>query len=290
MTNFLQFLVAGVSIGAIYALVAIGFSVIYRATHVVNFAQGEFVMIGGLAAAGALGLGLPLPAAAALAVGLALLAALLLDQVVARLARFAPIILIIIVTIGASIALRGAAQLAWGSAFHSIPGFAGARPIDLGGVTVMPQVVLILAVTLALVVGLETFFRRARFGRAMIAAAINPLAASLVGIELRRVYAATFALAGLLGALAGLLVTPLAMIHFDAGLMFGLKGFAAAILGGLGNPAGAVVGGLVLGIIEALCAGYLSSAYKDAIAFVLIVAVLLTRPQGFFGVAAAGRV
>jgi branched-chain amino acid transport system permease protein len=290
MTNFLQFLVAGVSIGAIYALVAIGFSVIYRATHVVNFAQGEFVMIGGLAAAGALGLGLPLPAAAALAVGLALLAALLLDQVVARLARFAPIILIIIVTIGASIALRGAAQLAWGSAFHSIPGFVGARPIDLGGVTVMPQVVLILAVTLALVVGLETFFRRARFGRAMIAAAINPLAASLVGIELRRVYAVTFALAGLLGALAGLLVTPLAMIHFDAGLMFGLKGFAAAILGGLGNPAGAVAGGLVLGIIEALCAGYLSSAYKDAIAFVLIVVVLLTRPQGFFGVAAAGRV
>lgn len=290
MTDFLQFVVSGLSQGAIYALVAVGFSVIYRATHIVNFAQGEFVMIGGLGTAGAISFGLPPLAAAALAVLTGVFAAVVLDRIVVRLARHAPIILIIIVTIGASIALRGAAQIAWGGNFHSIPSFVGEEPIRLGGVTVMPQVVLILGLTLVMVISLDLFFRRSRFGRAMVAAAINPVAASLVGIELRQVYAATFLIAGLLGTIAGLLITPMAMIHFESGLMFGLKGFAAAILGGLGSVVGAVAGGLALGIVEALAAGYLSSAYKDAIAFILIVGVLLTRPEGFFGNAAAGRV
>lgn len=290
MIDFFQFVVAGISQGGIYALVAVGFSVIYRATHIVNFAQGEFVMIGGLGTAAAISFGLPPVAAVAVAVLLGLVAAFALDRVVVRMAKSAPVVLLIIVTIGFSIALRGAAQVAWGRNYHSIPSLVGLEPLRIGGVTIMPQVLLILAATGILVVFLHQFFRRSRFGKAMTAAAINPVAASLVGIELRNVYVVTFLIAGFLGATAGLLVTPMAMVHFESGLAFGLKGFAAAILGGLGNLPGAVVGGLALGIMEALGAGYASSAYKDTIALILIVGVLLIRPQGLLGRTDTARV
>lgn len=290
MVNFFQFLVAGLSQGAIYALVALGFSVIYRATHIVNFAQGEFVMIGGLGTAAAISFGLPPLAAAAFALATGLFSAFVLDRIIVRLARYAPAILLIIVTIGASVALRGAAQVAWGRNFHSIPTFVSSLPINISGVTILPQVLVIVAALLVVVTALDLFFKRARFGKAMLAAAINPEAASLVGIELRHVYAATFLIAGTLGILAGLLITPLALIDVESGLMFGLKGFAAAILGGLGSVYGAVLGGFVLGIAEALSAGYVSSAYKDVIAFILIIGVLLSRPEGLLGRVASGRV
>jgi branched-chain amino acid transport system permease protein len=290
MADFFQFLIAGLSQGAIYALIAIGFSVIYRATRIVNFAQGEFVMMGGLGAAGALSFGLSPLLAAAVTVLTVVAAAFLLHRVLLRLAKSAPITLIIIVTIGASIALRGAAQIAWGRSYHSLPSLVGAEPFRFGGVTILPQVVLILAVTGFLVAGLDMLFRRTRFGKAMVAAAINPRAATLVGIELTHVHAAAFVIAGILGAVAGLLITPLAMVQFESGLMFGLKGFAAAVLGGLGSLYGVVAGGLFLGIVEALGAGYFSSAYKDVIAFILIVGVLLTKPEGLFGRMTEGRV
>jgi branched-chain amino acid transport system permease protein len=153
----------------------------------------------------------------------------------------------------------------------------------VGGVAVMPQALLILAMTMLVVVAIECFFRRTRFGKALVAAAINPTAASLVGIELRTVFLVTFLIAAVLGAIAGILITPLSQIQFESGLSFGLKGFAAAVLGGFGSVFGAVVGGLVLGIAEALGAGYLSSAYKDAIAYVLLVGVLLLKPEGLLG-------
>ena len=290
MVDFAQFLIAGLSQGAIYGLVAIGFSVIFRATHIVNFAQGEFVMIGGLGTAGGIALGLPPLLAALMAVLVGVVAALALDRIVVRLAQAAPIILLVIVTIGASVAMRGAAQVAWGRNFYSIPTFVGSDPIQIGEVTVMPQAILILFVALAIAAALDVFFRRSRFGKAMVAAAINPVAASLMGIELKHVYAVTFLIAGLLGTIAGLLITPLALIQFESGLMFGLKGFAAAIVGGLGSVMGAILGGLLLGVAEALNAGYVSSAYKDAIAFMLLVGVLLLKPEGFFGRSGGKRV
>lgn len=283
MSDFLQFIVAGLSQGTIYALVALGFSLIHRATGIVNFAQGEFVMIGGLGTASAIAWGLPLAAALSISLLVAIGCALLLHKVLVRLARSASITLVIIVTIGASTALRGAAQIAWGGNFHSLPSLAGSEPLRLAGVAIMPQTVLILGGAITMVVLLDLLLRRTRFGKAMIAAAINPRAATLVGIDLARVNAAAFLLAALFGAIAGFLVTPLSMVQFESGLMFGLKGFAAAVLGGLGSLYGVVAGGLVLGIAEALGAGYVSSAYKDAIAFALIIVVLLTRPAGLFG-------
>jgi branched-chain amino acid transport system permease protein len=290
MTDFIQFLVAGLSQGAIYGLIAIGYSVIYRATGIVNFAHGEFVMLGGLGTAGIIAFGAPPWLAAALALAVALVAAAALDRIVVTLARSAPVILLIIVTIGASIAIRGAAQVAWGRNFYSIPTIVPTDPIKFGGVAIMPQVLLILAVTVLLVLGIDHFFRRTRIGKAMVAAAINPTAASLVGIELRTVYLVTFLIAGALGAVAGLLITPLSLIQFESGLTLGLKGFAAAILGGFGNVVGAFVGGMVLGIAESLGAGYVSSAYKDAIAYVLLVLVLLVKPDGVLGKSVQARV
>lgn len=283
MTDFLQFIVAGLSQGAIYALVGIAFSLIYRATSIINFAQGEFVMIGGLGTVGGLAWGLPMPAAFLASIAIALLCAFALHRVLVRLTRSASVTLVIIVTIGASIALRGLAQIAWGGNFHSLPSIAGREPLLVGGVAIMPQTLLILLGTVLLVALLNLMLQRTRFGKAMIAAAINPRAAMLVGIDLAKVSAATFLIAGFLGGVAGFLVTPLAMVHFESGLMFGLKGFAAAVLGGLGGLYGTVAGGLLLGIAEALGAAYVSSAYKDALAFILIIAVLLTRPSGLFG-------
>lgn len=290
MTDLIQFLVAGLSQGAIYGLIAIGYSVIYRATSIVNFAHGEFVMLGGLGTAGIIALGLPPLLSAALALALALVAAATLDRIVVTLSRSAPVILIIIVTIGASIALRGAAQVVWGRNFFSIPTIVPTEPILVGGVAIMPQVLLILAATVVLVLGIDAFFRHSRFGKAMVAAAINPTAASLVGIELRTVYLVTFLIAGTLGAIAGILITPMSLIQFESGLTLGLKGFAAAILGGFGNVPGAFVGGMVLGIAESLGAGYVSSAYKDAIAYVLLVLVLLVKPDGVLGKSVQARV
>jgi branched-chain amino acid transport system permease protein len=283
VADFFQYIVAGLSQGAIYALVAIAFSLIYRATNIINFAQGEFVMIGGLGTANGLMWGLPMPAAVIVSLSIAAVCAFLLHRVLVNLARSASITLIIIVTIGASITLRGAAHLAWGGNFHSLPSVAGREPLLIGGVAIMPQTIIILAGAILLVGLLHLMLHHTRLGKAMTAAAVNPRAAVLVGIDLAKVNAATFLIAGALGTIAGFLVTPLSLVHFESGLMFGLKGFAAAVVGGLGSLHGAIAGGLVLGIAEALSTAYVSSAYKDALAFILIVAVLIGRPGGLFG-------
>ena len=197
---------------------------------------------------------------------------------------------LIIITIGASIFLRGIAGVLLDKNFHSLPAFSGERPIRIAGATLVPQSLWVLGATLLVALLLWLFFGRTLTGKAMIASAHNRLAAQLVGIDARRVLLLSFGLAGALGALGGILIAPLAPTHFQVGVMLGLKGFAAAILGGLGSGPGAILGGLAIGIAEAMSAGYLSSAYKDAVAFVIILVVLLLRPSGLLGSAAIDRV
>ncbi|HXZ51042.1 MAG TPA: branched-chain amino acid ABC transporter permease [Burkholderiales bacterium] len=288
--QLLQFLFAGLTAGAIYALVALGFSIIYNASQVINFAQGEFVMIGGMATVSFLHLGLPLPLAALGAVAATTLVALALDKLAVERARGASVVTLIIITIGASILLRGLASLVWDKNIHALPAFTGDKPIALGGATLLPQSLWVLGVSLAILAALWWFFNRTLHGKAMLATAHNPLAARLVGISVRRVLLVSFGLSGALGALAGILVAPITFTAWDVGVMLGLKGFAAAILGGLGSGPGAVLGGLLLGLAEALAAGYVSSAYKDVIAFVIILAVLVLMPGGLLGRRAAERV
>ena len=281
--QFLQFLLTGLTVGAIYALVALGFAIIYNASHVLNFAQGEFVMIGGMAAAGFVEAGLPLPLAALFAVAGAMLVGLALEKLAVEPARGAPVVTLIIITIGASILLRGLATLVWDKKIHSVPAFSGEAPLRLGGATLLPQTLWVLGATVLTVALLWWFFNRTLTGKAILAVSHNRLAAQLMGISVRRVLLVSFGLSAALGALAGVLIAPISFTSWDVGVMLGLKGFAAAILGGMGSGPGAIIGGLALGLIEALGAGYLSSAYKDVFAFVIILAALIFLPDGLAG-------
>jgi branched-chain amino acid transport system permease protein len=285
-----QFLLSGLTIGAIYALVALGFTIIYNASQVINFAQGEFVMVGGMATVWLAAAGWPLPAAIAGAVILAGAVGMALEKFAIEPAKNASVVSLIIITIGASILLRGLATLVWDKKIHALKPFSGDTPIAFAGATLLPQSLWVLGVTLAIVLLLSWFFGRTLLGKALLATSYNRLAAQLVGISVRNVMLLSFGLSAALGAVAGILVAPITFTSWDVGVMLGLKGFAAAILGGLGSGAGAVLGGMVLGIAESMSAGYVSSAYKDAIAFVILLAVLVFAPNGLLGRRVAERV
>jgi branched-chain amino acid transport system permease protein len=289
-SQWLQFVASGVTSGAIYALVALGFSIIYNASGAINFAQGEFVMIGGMSAVTLVAAGLPMPVVVPLAALTAVVVALLLEKLAIEPARKASTVTLIIITIGASLLLRGLAQLVWDKRIHSLPAFSGDAPLQFMGATVLPQSLWVLGGAALAVGALSWFFGRTLFGKAMLATSYNPLAAQLMGINTRTVLFVSFGLAGMLGALAGVLIAPITFTSYDSGIMLGLKGFAAAMLGGLGSFNGAVLGGLLLGLAEALGAGFVSSAYKDVIAFVVLLAVLFFMPGGLRGARRSDRV
>ncbi|MDQ1847315.1 branched-chain amino acid ABC transporter permease [Gemmobacter fulvus] len=290
MSELMQFLLSGVTVGAVYALVALGFTIIYNASDVVNFAQGEFVMLGGMITVFAFEAGLPLPLAAVVAIAVTAGIGVALNKLAIEPARGAPVVSLIIITIGASIFIRGVTQLTFDKQLHRFPAFSGDDPIRVLGATILPQSLWVIAGALAVFVGLFVFFTRTLTGKAILATSNNRLAAQLVGINTNWVMTLSFALSAGIGALAGVLVTPITLTSYDVGIALALKGFAAAMLGGMGNPKGALVGGILLGLFEALTAGYLSSQYKDAAAFVVILAVLFAMPQGIFGRKSTDRV
>jgi branched-chain amino acid transport system permease protein len=290
MPEFLQFLFSGLTIGAVYALVALGFTLIYNASDVINFAQGEFVMLGGMVTVFAAAAGVPLPLAALLSIVVAVAVGVLLHRLAIEPAKGASAVTLIIITIGASIFLRGIAALIFDKRFHSLPPFIGNEPLRIGGAAVLPQSIVVLIGCGVIVLGLWLFMTRTLTGKAMLATAANTLAARLVGINTNRIVALSFAVSAAIGAIGGVLVTPITLTNYDVGTMLALKGFAAAMLGGMGNPLGAVVGGLLVGLLEAFSAGYISSAYKDAMAFLVILLVLFVMPHGLFGRAATERV
>ncbi|GAB5467298.1 MAG: branched-chain amino acid ABC transporter permease [Rhodospirillales bacterium] len=290
MAELLQFLLSGVTVGAIYALVALGFTLIYNASEVVNFAQGEFVMIGGMVSASLYALGTPLWLAALGAILAAVLVGVALNKLAVEPARGASVIALIIITIGASIFLSGAAQVVFDKQLHRTPAFTGDTPIEIGGASILPQSLWVLVGAAAIFVALYLFFTRTLMGSAVLATANNRLAAKLVGINTGFVMTFSFALSAAIGALAGVLITPITFTAYDVGVALALKGFAGAMLGGMGSPVGALIGGLAIGLIEALTAGYISSDYKNAAAFVVILAVLFVLPQGLFGKKTVERV
>jgi len=288
--DFLQFLFSGITVGATYALVGLGFSIIYNASNVINFAQGEFVMLGGMATVFLYDAGLPMPLAMAMAVAITVVAGMALERFAVEPAKGASIVTLIIITIGASIFLRGLAEVLLGRNFRSLPPISGSVSINIGGALVMPQSLWVIGGTIVTVTALGWFFNRTMTGKAMVASASNPVAARLVGINPNFILLLSFALSAMLGSIAGILITPISLAYPSVGIMLGLKGFCAAILGGLGNPMGAVLGGLIVGISEAMTAGYISSAYKDAVAFIIILGVLFLRPNGLFGRSGTERV
>lgn len=290
MPELMQFILSGLTVGAVYALVALGFTIIYNASDVVNFAQGEFVMLGGMITVFAHGAGMPLPLAAVIAILVTAGVGVALNKLAIEPARGAPVVSLIIITIGASIFIRGVTQLVFDKQLHRFPAFSGDAPIHILGATILPQSLWVMAGAVAVFIALWLFFTRTLTGKAILATSNNRLAAQLVGINTNWVMTLSFALSAGIGALAGVLVTPITLVSYDVGIALALKGFAAAMLGGMGNPKGALVGGILLGLFEALTAGYLSSQYKDAAAFIVILAVLFAMPQGLFGKKSTDRV
>ncbi len=276
-SQILQYVLSGVVVGGIYALIGLGFVIVYSVTRVINFAQGEFVMLGALLMATFVGRGFSTPLAFALAVLAVCGIGALLERTAIHPVRKGSPLTFIIITIGASVAFRGAALLAWGTDPLALPPFSAGPPFVIAGAVVVRQGLWVLAVAFAIFIGLWAFFTRTYFGKAVRACAINPRAARLMGIRVSRMSLLTFALAGGLGAVAGIVIAPITYATYDMGLMLGLKGFVAAALGGLVSPPGAIIGGFLLGILESLAAGLVSSGYKDAFAFLILILICLAQ-------------
>jgi len=239
--------------------------------------------LGGIITAALIPAGVPLPFAIVAAVAITIAIGGLVHLLAIAPAKNADPINLIIITIGVSIAIEGAAALVFGKNQYMVPSFFGDTPIRLFGATLLPQSLCVMATAAILVAGITWYFRKTLAGKAMRSVAINPTAASLVGIKPDRFLLVAFCVSAFLGAMAGAVSSPITTTSFDIGLGLGLKGFVGATLGGLGSALGAVIGGVLVGLFESLVAGYISTAYKDAVPFVLIVGVLLFMPQGLLG-------
>ena len=286
--DLLQLALSGLSIGGIYALVAVGFVTIHAVTGVINFAQGELAMAGALTACSLRAGGVPLPlavlaaAVAGAAAGLAVERGAVWPALrLRRRGRFAGVVLVLL-TLGASIALRGLALAVWGSEPYALPPFTAGPPLSVGGAVVARQTLWVLALSALVMALLALFLGRTQIGAALRACAMNRDAARLSGIGPGRMSALAFALAGGIAGLAGAVIAPVSLATYDMGLLLGLKGFVSAVAGGLASPPGAVIAALGLGVLESAAAGLVSSGYKDAVAFLVLLAVLLVRPEGLF--------
>jgi branched-chain amino acid transport system permease protein len=288
----IELLAGGFAIGCIYSLIALGFTMIIRATGVLNFAQGEIVMLGAM-----FGLTVyrfvPLPFIGLFVAGMAFSAvmAVVIELGVYRTFRIrrVPLTNIIISTIAMSILLQNGAHLVWGSEPMPYPRLFASDVYAIGTMRIAPQLLWIIVLALVAMALLQMFLKLTRTGRAMQAAAQDPAAAQLMGINLTGTTACTYGIAGALGGAAGVLLGSLFYASFNMGFLPGIKAFVAATLGGLGSIAGAMVGGVVFGLIETFAANWISTAYKDAIGMALLILILLTMPQGLAGVARRER-
>jgi branched-chain amino acid transport system permease protein len=280
--QFVQYLVAGITSGSVYALVGLGFTIIYAVTKIINFAQGEFVMLGGLLSFTLIhSAGLPLVPALILSIISAAAVGAAMYLLAIRPAKKASVVSLIIVTIGAAIFIRGIAGQELTKAFVRTPSFSGEQSISFLGAHIDPQALWIIGIMVVVTIILHLFLNYTMVGKALKACAINPVASSLVGINPRTMALIAFILASALGGIGGVVLAPLTPLSYQAGVMLGLKGFVAAAIGGFGSPVAAVFGGLLLGIVEnfAVAAnwGPFTSSYKDAIALVVLLLILLVR-------------
>lgn len=290
MQEILQYLFSGMTNGAIYAVIALGFSMLYSSTELINFAHGEFVMLGALCMVTfAINLGFPLIPAFFLSICAVAAAGLLFERLAIRPVRHPEPIVLIIITVGASIFLRGVGMLIWGKNAYSMPPFSLRPPLDVAGAKLLIQSIWILVIVAALTAALQMFYRRTLTGKAMTACAVSKKAAWIAGIPTKWMVMLAFGLSTGMGAVAGAIIAPITMSSYDMGTMLGLKGFCAAMLGGLGSLWGAILGGFLLGILESMGVGFINSGLKDATAFILLLLVLYVRPEGIIGSAKVKR-
>ena len=278
--QILQFLISGLTLGAIYALIAFSFSLVFRTTRIMNIAQGEFSMLGGMVAIALIGLALPMFLSVLAAIVLVAIVGLIVERLVIRRVRTFPRMMIIMITIGLSMTIQGLAVVLWGQDSYLLPHLSGSDPIQVLGAAILPQTIWILGISAALSVLFWLFLDRTMLGLAMRASAENRLAASLVGINPIRVVQLSFVFGASIGALAGVLIAPIVFMNFISGVLLTIKGIVAAIVGGIDSNQGAVVGGLAVGLSESMAAGIFPSMYKDVIALLILLVVLCAMPKG----------
>ncbi len=279
-----QYCLSGITKGSVYAIVAIGFNIIYNTTGIINFAQGEFLVLGGMTAI-SLASHMPLVPAICCAVLITTAVGALIELVFIRWLKDASVLRLIVITIGIAIVLREAALHIWDEKVRSLPFFTGtgSSSIKILGAGFSPQYLWVIGVCAVIMVGLSIFFKFTVMGRAMRACAANRTAARLCGINVGWMVTCSFMLSAAIGALAGCVTSPLTQTQYNMGAPLAIKGFTVAILGGLGNSMAAVAAGLILGLLEAFSVSILPSAYKDAVAIAVLLVILFFRPSGLFG-------
>jgi branched-chain amino acid transport system permease protein len=280
----LQLTVAGVAIGCIYALIALGFVLIYKATEVVNFAQGDVMMLGAFVAFTFAALW-KLPFWLAVLFAIAVLAAVgaLFDRILLRPIIGQPTFAAVMITLAAGFVIRGVATMipGWGTDTHALKAPYSDGVIKLGGAAVSTDHIAIIVLTAALCLGLWGFFKRTRVGIAMQACSQNQLAANYMGIPVRRINTLIWAISAGVAAFAAILLAPITFVHSNMGFI-GLKAFPAAVVGGFGSIPGAIVGGLIIGLVESYAGFYLPEGFKDVAAYIVVLLVLMIRPSGIF--------
>jgi branched-chain amino acid transport system permease protein len=284
---FLQIVVGGIGIGSLYALVALGYSMVYRSMGLVNFAHGSIYMIGtyfgiiwytGLVK----GVQVPYPVAFVIGVLLSGLLGIVLERIFRPLAKL-DLMFMLLGTIGLGYVLDNLATIVFGAEGFAVKSPLPSMPIDIGGILVLPQMILLIVVSALLMIGLQVFLVTTKTGKAMRASAVDRDIASAMGIPVNRMNALTLAIGSGLAAAAGILAAPIVYVNPAMGAAVGLKGFSAAILGGLGSLPGAIVGGLSFGVIESISSGFISSSYTKGIAFIILLVVLMVKPSGIVG-------
>jgi branched-chain amino acid transport system permease protein len=272
------------TIGAIYALVALGYVTISRASQIINFAQGEFVMLGGVITFFLLnGVGLSYPFAALIAILMVVLIGFAMHLSILYPLRKASTLILLMATLGASIFLSSTSGLLFGTLPKTLPPFSSEGPLPLGKISVSPQSLWVLLSTFILLIFLYLLSHRTLLGKAMEASSTDPLGADLLGISRNLMVFLAFGVSAGVGALAGILITPIFFTSYSSGALLGLKGFISAVLGGWGKNSGAILGGFVLGIVESLSLAFIPSGYKDGVAFVILLLILYFRPKGILG-------
>jgi branched-chain amino acid transport system permease protein len=282
--TFVQYCLSGITVGSIYAIVGIGFNIIYNTTGIINFAQGEFLILGALLSITFTAF-MPLPLAIACATIVTTCVGALIEIVFIKWIKNPTVLRLVVITIGISILMREAMLHIWDEKTHSLPYFTGneVSSVEIWGAHISPQALWVLGISIVIVVILSLFYRFTLTGKAMRACASNRNAASLCGINVRMMVTLSFMISAGIGALAGCVISPITQTQYDMGAEFAIKGFTVAILGGLGNSMAATVGGLALGLLESFSIVVFPNAFKDVVAILILICILSFKPSGIFG-------
>lgn len=284
-SQLLQLFFSGITNGSAYALIALGLVLLYKTTRVINLAHGEFLVVSGLTAGMFYEMGFSLWVALLFAVAITTVLSYLIERLAFRpfFKKEAPMLNIVIATVALSMILKTVARLVWGLSPKNLPTFGINSPIKILGAHMHPQTPWVIAITALTVVLLFLFLEKTLKGKALMACAENKMTARLMGINDNVMIVIALVIGGFIGALAGVILTPISYARYDFGILFTIKGFSAAIIGGLERPSGALLGGIIVGLLEAFGAGLLSAGFKNVIVLAVMLVVLIIKPEGIFG-------